>query len=210
MIKLLLSDFDGTLTVKDSLDVICSINGSEMLSKKINDEYLMGLDTKNDSIERRVRLLAGLSVNSIEEKLNESYLLRKDVMELFSFLQKRNIKVVICSGNIMPILNYYALKLNVTEIIGNEIEIKENILTGNLVKKMENGFKERESKKVILKYGLKFEEIAVLGDSISDLGMMRLGKYKYFIDPKNNVEKCISNVTVVGDIKDFINKISNL
>ena len=56
-----------------------------------------------------------------------------------------------------------------------------------------------------MRESLSYDEIAVVGDSISDIGMMQLGKYRFFIEPKNNINCDIENSVVLNNIIELKN-----
>lgn len=217
MIKLFLTDFDGTLTKEDTLDYICSFNNKSEESRKINEEFIYGNDTKGNTLSRRIKLLKGLSVNEVKNNLKDD-LLRNGVIDLFEYLGNKNIDVLICSGNIMPVLQHYKEFLinNVTnkiniDILGTEIEVtKDNIITGNSLTKHKSTFKKEVCEKYIFDKNYSTDEIIVFGDSISDIQMMKLAKNRFFITPKNNINKRISGSKTVSTIFELIKNIEFL
>lgn len=217
MVKLFLTDFDGTLTKEDTLDYICSFNNKLEESRKINEEFLNGNDTKGNTLSRRIQLLKGLNVNEINNKLNYD-LLRNGVIELFEYLGSKNVDILICSGNIMPVLHHYKefLGNNVEnkvhiDILGTEIEVtKDNIITGISLTKHKSTFKKEECEKYIFCKNYSADEIVVFGDSISDIEMMKLAKNRFFISPKNKVDKKVSNSKTVSTISELIQNIESL
>lgn len=210
MLKLLIVDFDGTLVTIDTLDFACSINGKEEESKKIHREFLCNRDLNNDTLERRISLLKGINIATLEKSLKENNFLRPGVRDLFQYLQRNNIMTVICSGNVMPILNYYANLLDIDYIIGTDIEVKDNCITGKIKGKIPPNFKKIKCSSLIEEYSINEDEIAILGDSISDIKMMELGIHRFFINPKDGVEKLVENSIIVDSIHDFLKIITTL
>ena len=50
----------------------------------------------------------------------------------------------------------------------------------------------------------------MFGDSVSDIEMMKLAKNRFFISPKNKVDKKVSNSKTVSTISELIQNIESL
>ncbi len=200
MLKIVIFDFDGTLTLMDTLDLVCSLTGGQEVSRQINESFLNGEDTKNDSLIRRIRLLKGISLKELICYLDTVDVLRDHVDELISYLKSRKIKVAICSGNIIPIIEYFSDRLHVDYYYGTNICIKDGVITGEVDGEICNNFKQRYCEKLMAELSIKRDEVAIVGDSLSDVNMMELSDFCYFIQPKNRVEYAGIKSTIVQSI----------
>ncbi|MCL2341685.1 MAG: hypothetical protein FWC53_01085 [Firmicutes bacterium] len=54
MIKLVITDFDGTLVLEDILDVICGINKKEKESIKLNEDFISGKTNGLITLKKRI------------------------------------------------------------------------------------------------------------------------------------------------------------
>jgi len=99
-----LFDFDGTIVTEDILDVVCDIvekkEESRLINEKVRRGELRGLEPLCD----RINFLKGVSYKKINEKLSKETYLRKGTIELFDYLKKNNFIIILCSGNIVPVL----------------------------------------------------------------------------------------------------------
>ena len=100
-------DFDGTIVTEDILDVVCDIvekkEESRLINEKVRRGELRGLEPLCD----RINFLKGVSYKKINEKLSKETYLRKGTIELFDYLKKNNFIIILCSGNIVPVLKFY-------------------------------------------------------------------------------------------------------
>ncbi|HAN10502.1 MAG TPA: hypothetical protein DCP90_07800 [Clostridiales bacterium] len=71
-IRAFLIDFDGTLVNTDILDVICDINGCGSESKKLNEEFHLGIRKGLSTLKERIDFLNGVTLEDIQDKLNEN------------------------------------------------------------------------------------------------------------------------------------------
>ena len=204
--KLFIFDFDGTLVTEDILDIICEIVGKKEESKTINQRYIKGeLTTLKDTICARINFLKGVSSIEIEEKLDKENYLRPGTKELFKYLKENNFITVLCSGNIMPVLEYYRDILGIDYVFGTS-----PIMNGNKIDYIdETCFKNKEfkyesCKEIIKKLNIKKENIYAIGDSISDIKILSLAEHKFAVDPKSGIEK-YADVIIKENLEEIIN-----
>ncbi len=86
--KIFLSDFDGTLVNKDILDIICGINGKELESKILNEEFIAGKREGLPTLKQRIDFLKGVTKQQIADKLNQNDFLIDEALNLFDFQKK--------------------------------------------------------------------------------------------------------------------------
>jgi len=206
MKKLFIFDFDGTLVKEDILDVMCEIVGKKEESRIINEKFIKGqLKTLKDTICARINFLKNVSSTEIEEKLNQNNYLRQGTIELFKYLKENNFITVLCSGNIMPVLEYYKKLLGIDYVLGTN-----PIMNGNKIDYIdETCFKNKEfkfesCKEIIKKLNIDKENIYAIGDSISDIKILSLAKHTFAIDPKSGIEN-YANVIIKDNMKEIIN-----
>ena len=204
--KLFIFDFDGTLVTEDILDIICEIVGKKEESKTINERYIKGeLTTLKETICARINFLKGVSYKEIKEKLDKENYLRKGTKELFEYLRNNNFITVLCSGNIIPVLNYYKDILGIDYVFGTSPIMKNNKIDyiDETCFKNKN-FKYEFCKNIIENLNIKKENIYAIGDSISDIKMLELAKHKFVFDPKGGIENC-SDIIIKESLEEIIN-----
>lgn len=120
-------DFDGTIVTEDILDVVCDIvekkEESRLINEKVRRGELRGLEPLCD----RINFLKGVSYKKINEKLSKETYLRKGTIELFDYLKKNNFIIILCSGNIVPVLKFYQELLNIDYIFGTNPKMNRYI-----------------------------------------------------------------------------------
>lgn len=203
--KLFIFDFDGTLVTEDILDVICEIVGKKEESQDINNRFINGKLTGLKPLVDRINFLKNVSFKEIKEKLDKENYLRKGTKELFEYLKNNNFITVLCSGNIMPVLEYYKDILGIDYVFGTS-----PIMNGNRIDYIdETCFKNKEfkyesCKEIIKKLNIKKENIYAIGDSISDIKILSLAKHTFAVDPKSGIEN-YANVIIKENMNEIIN-----
>jgi phosphoserine phosphatase len=206
--KLFLSDFDGTLVTKDILDVVCSIKNKEQESQKINKDFIAGKEDGLLALKKRIDFLKGVRLESIISLLDKNPYLIKGARRLFKYLKDNSYITVLCSGNIMPILNYYKGLLGIDYIIGTKPRMNDDVILGIEMEDFKGrSFKVDGCLDIIQKYNIKKENIVAMGDSPADLGIFELAKIKIAVNPKGGIEGHASYV-VDDNLTDVINYLS--
>jgi HAD superfamily phosphoserine phosphatase-like hydrolase len=208
-IKAALIDFDGTIVTKDLLDVFCDLAGKQQLCTEINQAFHKG---KIDSIEfliKKINLLQGLSLEDIYKKLRENSYLREGSEELLRFFQEREIKTILNSGQMIPVLQFYQRMLDIDYVIGTQPEIRDGIIYGvSPEHPIEKGFKFKGYKSILDKLGISFEQVVALGDSPTDKKAFEYSALSIAIDPKGGVEK-YADYVIRGDLRESMHIINN-
>ena len=203
--KLFIFDFDGTLVTEDILDVICEIVGKKEESQDINNRFINGKLKGLKPLVDRINFLKNVSSIEIKEKLDKENYLRKGTKDLFEYLKNNNFITVLCSGNIMPVLEYYKDILGIDYVFGTS-----PIMNGNKIDYIdETCFKNKEfkyesCKEIIKKLNIDKENIYAIGDSISDIKILSLAKHTFAVDPKSGIEN-YANVIIKENMNEIIN-----
>jgi len=209
-IKAILVDFDGTVVTKDILDVVCGIVDKEEESRKLNEEYHKGIRSGRASLIARINFLKGVTIGRIKQKLAENDFLMPGTEEFFDYLNSNNIISILCSGNLVPILNYYKDKLGITFVVGTKpkmdgdkiVSISEEDFSGY-------NFKLNDSKVILDKYNIKASEIVAIGDSPADKAIFEFAAKSIAINPKEGVEK-YADFVIKDDLSKAIGILKNL
>ncbi len=190
MIKLFLTDFDGTLVSTDILDVICEINGKGEESKKLNDDFVNGRTDGLTSLKKRIDFLNGISLDQIKGKLAENDYLINGVRELFDFLKRQKVISVLHSGNILPVLEFYGETLGIDYVIGTAPRMSGDVIMGIETEDFKGkSFKYDGCREIIEKLEISKNEILAIGDSPADSKIFELAGTKIVINPKGGIEK---------------------
>ncbi len=200
MLKVVLHDFDGTLVTKDILDVACGIMGKEAESRKINEEFHLGLRPGIETLVERINFLKGITLDQVSDELDKNSYLMPGAQEWIKFLKENNIVVILHSGNIEPILKYYQDLLKIDYIIGTKPKIEDETIQGieetNVPKP---NFKVERIDLILKKLGISPEDTLAIGDSIADKKVFEYAGSSIAINPKGGVEK-YATYTIEDDL----------
>lgn len=190
MLKAVLLDFDGTLVIKDILDIACSIVGKEEESKQLNKIFHSGNLPGLTALITRINFLKGVTIKQIVNKLNEKNYLIQGSDEFFVYLKKHKIISIIHSGNIIPILEYYQNLLRADYIVGTQPKMDGDTIIGITENDFQGkNFKVNEVKAILNKLSIKSDETLAIGDSPADLKMFEFSGKSIAINPKGGIEK---------------------
>ncbi|MBU4069821.1 MAG: HAD-IB family phosphatase [Nanoarchaeota archaeon] len=189
-IKAVLIDFDGTIVNKDILDLVCGIVEKEKESERINDEFHNGKREGLSALIERINFLGGISTKQINKKLAENDFLIKGAKEFFDFLNSKGIISILNSGNLIPILKYYQKKLGISYIVGTKPKMNGNkILSISEEDFSGSNFKLIDSKVILVRLGIKQENVIAIGDSPADKPLFDFAIKSIAINPKGGIEK---------------------
>jgi phosphatidylglycerophosphatase C len=185
-------DFDGTITTDDSL--------LKFIRFVVGDRrFLIGLITLSPMLilyklkfipnyKAKQYLLSwyfkGMKKEDFFDVANRYSLyhidkiVRNKAMEKITWHKKEGHKIVLVSASIDCWLRPWCEK-NSLELIATKLEIKDGIVTGNLLTK--NCYGQEKVNRIKEKYNLKeFEYIYAYGDSSGDKEMLQLANEKYY------------------------------
>lgn len=205
MVKIFLSDFDGTLVNKDILDVLCGINGKEEESKRLNAEFIAGKRDGLPTLKQRIDFLKGVSTLQIKAKLDAENYLVDGAKELFAYLKANGFVTVLHSGNILPVLEYYQNLLGIDYIVGNKPRRNGDSIIGiELEDFASRDFKVKGCKEIISKLNISKECVYAIGDSPADLGVFSLAGTCIAINAKGGIDKNVDIVLKNGNLSELI------
>lgn len=206
-IRLALCDFDGTLAYKDVLDELCKITGNYEQSKVLNKRFQENGDIQASPLVERIKLLNGVSLTQIENKLSENNFLIKGSIDFFEFLKKNNIVSVVHSGNIEPVIKYYQNILKFEYYVATPIHFTDGRIDVERKKISDN--KVIGCKNIIKKLNIPYDQIVAIGDSIADVNVFELAKYSIAINSTGGLYKYATHI-VDGDMYDVAEIIMKL
>lgn len=169
--KLAVFDFDSTLMDGETLEFFASELGIQEKVKIITDKAMRGEIDFYESLNERVALLRGLSVQKVDE-ISKNLPLMNGAFETVNFLKHKGYKVVCFSGGFRNATEYFAEKLDLDGEFSNILHSKDGVLTGFVGGEMMFG----NSKGLMLKRLQKLmnvnkEDTLVVGDGANDLSM---------------------------------------
>ena len=194
-------DVDGTLIAEEVIDLLGKEAGCEEEVSQITRQAMRGELNFERSLRARVALLKGLPI-SVFDTVFKSIHLSKNAQEFISVLQKKGILVGLVSGGFTPIVERLAESLGISYFSANQLEVKDNFLTGRLVGEivtaqvkqatLENWRKELELPK---------ERTIAIGDGANDLLMLKSAGHGIAFCAKEVVKTEIASHI---DTRDFL------
>ena len=194
-------DVDGTLILEEVIDLLGREAGREEEISQITSRAMRGELDFESSLRKRVSLLAGLPV-SVFEKVFNSIHLSPNAQKFVFILQKNGILVGLVSGGFSPIVERLAKSLGITYFSANQLEVKDDLLTGKLVGAIISPeLKQATLEKWREELKLSKERTIAIGDGANDLLMLKSAGLGIAFCAKEVLKKEIPNHV---DKRDFL------
>ena len=166
-------DVDGTLIEEEVIDLLGKEANCEKEVALLTAQAMRGELDFEASLKRRVSLLKGLSINVFDKIYHELHL-SKNAAKFIKVLQENQIEVGLVSGGFTTIVERLAKDLGISLFTANQLEIKDDHLTGNLIGPIIS----REVKEATLvrwaeELQVPFERTIAIGDGANDLDMLK-------------------------------------
>ena len=166
-------DVDGTLIAEEVIDLLGREAGCEAEISEITNQAMRGNLDFERSLRERVALLKGLPI-SVFDRVFKSIHLSQNVQKFISILQNKGILIGLVSGGFSPIVERLAESLGISYFSANQLEVKDNFLTGRLVGDIVTGqVKQATLEKWRKELGLPKERTIAIGDGANDLLMLK-------------------------------------
>ena len=176
--KLIAFDMDSTLINIECVDEIADAVGLKAEVAAITEATMRGeiADFKT-SLRRRVALLKGVSVASMERVYTERLQLNPGAAELVAACKKTGMKVLLVSGGFTFFADRVAARLSIDYAKSNQLEVVDGHLTGQLVDQPWGDICDGEEKRKTLidtckLLGIEPSQAIAMGDGANDLPMM--------------------------------------
>ena len=176
--KLIAFDMDSTLINIECVDEIADAVGLKAEVAAITEATMRGeiADFKT-SLRRRVALLKGVSVASMESVYAERLQLNPGAAELVAACKKAGMKVLLVSGGFTFFADRVAQRLGIDYAKSNQLDVVDGVLTGQLVDQPWGDICDGEEKrKTLLEtcalLGIAPSQAIAMGDGANDLPMM--------------------------------------
>ena len=203
-------DVDGTLIEEEVIDLLGKEAECEEEVALLTAQAMRGELDFEASLKRRVSLLTGLSINVFDRIYHELHLSKK-AARFIKVLQENQIEVGLVSGGFTTIVERLAKDLGISLFTANQLEIKDDHLTGNLFCPIIS----REVKEATLvrwaeELEVPFDRTIAIGDGANDLKMLKSAGLGIAFCAKDIVKKEINlqvderDVGKVLEMIDFI------
>ena len=203
-------DVDGTLIEEEIIDLLGKEAKREEEVALLTAQAMRGKLDFEASLKRRVNLLKGLSINVFDKIYHELHL-SKNAARFIKVLQENQIEVGLVSGGFTTIVESLAKDLGISLYIANQLEIRDDHLTGNLIGPVIS----RESKEATLvrwaqELQVPLDRTIAIGDGANDLAMLKRSGLGIAFCAKDIVKKEINLQVDERDFAKVLEKINLL
>ena len=178
--KLIAFDMDSTLINIECIDEIADAAGRKAEVAAITEAAMRGEITDfKDSLRRRLVLLEGVSVASMEAVYAERLQINPGAKTLIDACQAAGMKVLLVSGGFTFFADRVKETLGIDYVKANVLEVKDGKLTGKLVMQpwgeiCDGEEKRRTVQSICESLAITPRQAIAMGDGANDLPMMRL------------------------------------
>ena len=176
--KLIAFDMDSTLINIECVDEIADAVGRKAEVAAITEAAMRGEITDyKESLRRRVALLEGVSVDSMEDVYHERLRLNPGAAELVQACKAAGLKVLLVSGGFTFFTDRVRDELGIDYTRSNVLEVKNGLLTGRMLDQPWGDICDGAEKcKMLLQtcsmLGIEPGQAIAMGDGANDLPMM--------------------------------------
>lgn len=176
--KLIAFDMDSTLINIECVDEIADAVGRKAEVATITEAAMRGeIADFKDSLRRRVALLKGVSVDSMEEVYKERLQLNPGAADLIAACKKAGMKVLLVSGGFTYFTDRVRDRLGIDFTRSNVLEVQGGVLTGRMIDQPWGDICDGAEKRKMLietceKLGISPKQAIAMGDGANDLPMM--------------------------------------
>jgi phosphoserine phosphatase len=170
--RLVVMDVDSTLIQGEVIEMIAAHAGCESEVAEITEAAMRGEIDFEESLRRRVRLLAGLDAAALDQVARD-VVLTPGARTLIRTLQRLGYRCGIVSGGFDVVTDHLASELDLDFALANRLEIVDGRLTGEVLDPVvDRGAKARALREFASRSDVPLGQTVAIGDGANDLDML--------------------------------------
>jgi phosphoserine phosphatase len=170
--RLVVMDMDSTLISIEVIDELARAHGVYEQVSAVTEQAMIGEMDYDESLRRRLALLAGLDV-AVLKKLASELPLTEGAENLIRALRRLGYRTAVISGGFSVAAESLKAQLGIDYAYSNTLEIKEGKLTGRVVGGIVNARRKAELLDTIAQSeGILLDQVIAVGDGANDLLML--------------------------------------
>lgn len=176
--RLIAFDMDSTLINIECIDEIADAVGRKAQVAAITEAAMRGEITDfKDSLRRRVALLRGVTIQSMEQVYRDRLQLNPGATELVHTCKQAGMKVLLVSGGFTFFTDRVRDRLAIDFTRSNLLEVQNGVLTGHVLDQSwgdicDGAEKRRMLLQTCTEMGIEPNQSIAVGDGANDLPMM--------------------------------------
>jgi phosphoserine phosphatase len=176
--KLIAFDMDSTLINIECIDEIADAAGRKTEVAAITEAAMRGeIADYKESLRQRVRLLAGVTLDHMQQVLDQRLRLNPGAAELVQACQAAGLKTLLVSGGFTFFTDAVRARLRIDWTRSNVLEVANGALTGRMVDQPWGDICDGDEKRRMLlqtcaDMGILPAQAIAMGDGANDLPMM--------------------------------------
>ncbi|CAB4582150.1 MAG: phosphoserine phosphatase SerB [Actinobacteria bacterium] len=194
---LVFSDVDSTFIKQEVIDLLAGFAGKQAEVAAVTERAMNGEIDFKESLKLRVATLKGLPVSVLKE-VSQEVEVSDGGIDLIQHLRKQNHYFALVSGGFTQILEPLCQKLEIENFKANNLEIKNDTLTGNIVGDVVDAQAKADYLIALSrKFNIPLSNVIAIGDGANDLEMMKIAGLSVSFNGKPKVTQA-ANVSIVG------------
>lgn len=188
-IGLIVMDMDSTLITIECIDEIADMFGIKPQVAEITAAAMRGELDFNESLTRRVALLAGLEESALNRVYEERLQLMPGAEVMLAGFKRAGAKSLLISGGFTFFTEKLKARLGLDYAIANVLEVENGKLTGRVVGDIVNA--ERKRTELIAHremLDLREDQVVAMGDGANDLPMLHAAGFGVALHAKPKVQ----------------------